>query len=124
MTEYTDIDYAQARKIVTDAKANDKAIRLDRIGATPWVKYTPYENNEGVTINMWSCISHQLHARPERTLLGFPTVIKPWEEDTWEVNHLSTPWVVKQVIHSRIVKVVPKAESPFTGDIVGAWYDD
>ncbi|MFB6197532.1 MAG: hypothetical protein ABEI52_04590, partial [Halobacteriaceae archaeon] len=62
--EYTDIDWQTAERIVQDAKANDKVIRLNRIGATPFLAYTPYKNNRGATVHMWSCISYKLHRRP------------------------------------------------------------
>jgi len=121
MTEYRDVDWTQAQQIVENAIADDLAIRLDRVGATPWLYYTPYTNNEGVVINMWSCISYQLHAMPEKTLLGLPTVVKPWELDDWEVNQIHTPWVIKQVQHSRIVKTKPVADSPFANEYIGGW---
>jgi len=115
--------YDGAETLVTDAKENDKAIRLDRIGATPWLKFTPYTNNRGVTINMWSCISYKLSRRPGKTLLGLPAVVKPWDHDDWEINHISTPWVIRQVKQSRIVKVCDVSESPFRGGILGGWND-
>lgn len=123
MTEYRDADWNQAQQIVENAIADDLAIRLDRIGATPWLYYTPYTNNEGVEINMWSCISYKLHAMPEKTLLGIPTVVKPWKLDDWEINQIHTPWVVRQVKYSRLVKTKPVAESPFADKLVGGWND-
>jgi len=123
MTKHTDIDWPTAREIVADVKANDKAIRLNRIGTTPFLAYTPHKNNRGATVQMWSCISYKLHRRPNETLIGLPTVVKPWRHDDWEINHISTPWVVNQVKHSRVVKVLEKEDSPFAGGLVGGWCD-
>jgi len=123
MTEYTDIDWPTAREIVQDAKDNDKVIRLDRIGGTPYLAYTPHKNNRGATVHMWSCLTYKLRRRPNETLIGMPTIVEPWNEETWEVNHISTPWVVNQVQKSRMVKVVEKDDSPFAGGIVGEWID-
>lgn len=119
--EYRDVDYAQAREIVDDAKEHEHVIQLDRIGAAPFLKYTPYTNNSGVTVNLWSCISYTFTQKPDNTLLSHPTIVDPSEHDDWEINMITTEWVVNQVKHSRIVKVGPKKDSPFQGDIVGGW---
>jgi hypothetical protein len=121
MTEYTDLTYQQAREIVHEAKEQALAIRLDRIGATPWLFYTPYTNNRGVAVHMWSCISYTFRKMPEKTLLTHPTVIKPEDYDDWEIRMLTDEWLVNQVHRSRIVKTKPLEDSPFDGGIVGGW---
>lgn len=121
MSEYRDIDYEQARSIVQEAKDDDLAIRLDRMGATPWLAYTPYTNNKGVTVHMWSCISYTFRQMPERTLLVHPTIIQPEEYDDWEIRMITDEWAIHQCQHSRIVETQPVDESPFGGRVVGGW---
>jgi len=123
MTEYTDIDWSQAREIVQTAKDDDLAIRLDRIGAAPWLAYTPYTNNSGVTVHMWSCISYTARKMPDRTLLMHPRIIQPEDHESWEIRMLTDEWVIHQCQHSRIVKTKPLDESPFSGNVVGGWND-
>jgi len=123
MTEetYTDVDHTQARELVAKVKENDLAILLQRIGAAPWLYHTPYTNNRDVQISMWSCISYQFRAMPEKTLLGHPTIIKPEEYDDWEIRMITDEWVIHQVALNRGVNLISKDESPFANDIVGPY---
>jgi hypothetical protein len=119
--EYRDVSFPQARQIVEQAKENESVIALDRIGASPFLKYTPYTNNSGVTVHMWSCISYTFTRKPDKTLLSTPKIIDPSDHDSWEINMITTEWVINHVTKSRIVKVKEKENSPFAGDIVGGW---
>jgi len=123
MTKYRDIDHDTAAQIVNEAKEEDLAIQLDRMGGQPFLYYTPYVNHSGVKVQMWSCISYSFRAMPDKTLLVQPTIITPEEHDSWEVNQLSDEWVEHILTKSRSAKTVPKEDSPFAGDVVGGWYD-
>jgi hypothetical protein len=123
MTENVKIDsYDDAKSVVERAKEGDLVIGLNRIGAAPTLSYEPYTNNRGVKINHWMCVSYQFETRPERTLLNIPTIVKPWEHDSWEVNLLSGPWVISQVKQSRAVELKPKSETIFAR--LGGYEDD
>lgn len=114
MTESIQVKgYDHAREIVERAKSENLVIGLDRIGAAPYVSFEPYTNHDGVVINHWMCVTYQHQIRPERTLLTMPTVVKPWKEDTWEVNLLSDPWVVRQVKMSRAIRLKEEQETIF-----------
>jgi len=121
--EYRDLSYAEAEQLVAEAQANEQVITLDRVGAAPYLKYTPYTNNSGVTVNMWSCISYTFTAKPDKTLLGWPKIVDPADHDSWEINMITTEWVIHQLVKSRLVTVVEKDDSPFAGDIIGGWND-
>lgn len=118
------VGYDKAREIVEQVKESRDVIALTRVGAKPYLRYTPYENNEGVTIGMWSCISYSFERAPERTLLPFPHIVRPWELDDWEINQIHTPWVVNQVANTwgSRVEVLPAEESPFVGELL-RWDD-
>lgn len=120
--------YEEAREIALEAKRTGDVISLSRIGANPYLRYTPYENNRGTRVNMWSCISYYFDKMPERTLLSSPHIVRPWEHDDWEINQIHTPWVIHQLAHTYRAKieVVPVEDSPFGGTLL-QWsepYDD
>jgi hypothetical protein len=111
----------------TDQEIVDRAIEsngdlvLDhysRIGARPFTRFTPYRNNRGVRIHHWTTISISLKVMPERTLIPQPTVVDPHDYDDYPLRYFSTPWIRRQVGHSRGVKLVPAEETPFAGN---AW---
>lgn len=110
----------QAREIVADAKEHGTVISLQRVGANSMLRYTPYRNHRGTLVGMWSCISYHFEAMPERTLLSYPHIVRPWEHDDWEVNLITTPWVVQRVAHTAWGKLelLPVEESPFDGRIL------
>lgn len=109
-------------KIVEKAKASngDKVIRLRRIGACPFLRFTPYENNRGVRVHMWSCISITFKAMPERTLLSYPRIIEPDELDDYNVRMFTTEWVEHQIQRTREneAELVPVEETPFGGNMM------
>jgi len=114
-------DHDDARRIVESAKENGDVIRLDRIGAVPYLKHTPYRNNRGTVVHKWSCVSYTLKPMPERTLLNHPNIITPTEE--YSVGMFTAEWVVKEVAQCRIVKVYDVEDSPFSGGWIGGWCD-
>lgn len=105
----------EARRIVGDVEEEGTVIRLKRVGANPMLRYTPYRNHRGTLVNMWSCISYYFEAMPERTMLDYPHIVRPWEHDDWEVNLITTPWVVHQVAHTKWAKldILPVDQTPF-----------
>lgn len=116
--------YAEAREIAHDAQRTGDVISLTRIGSAPYLRFTPYENNRGVQVNMWSCISYYFEAMPERTLLNSPHIVRPWQKDDWEINQITTPWIVRQLTktYRGRIEVVPVEDSPFAGEIL-KWSD-
>jgi hypothetical protein len=120
------LSYDEAREIVARAKATREVIVLHRVGAAPHLRYTPYENHRGTTVNMWSCVTMAFEAMPERTLVGMPTIVRPWDSDDWEINQIHTPWVVARVMEMPRSKVDlrPADESPFAGEMLGWDTDD
>lgn len=118
------LSYADAREKVEWAKRTGDVISIQRMGAAPYLRFTPYENNRGVRVNMWSCISCYFEAMPERTLLNASHIVRPSEHDDWEINQIHTPWVVNQLAGTprARVDVVPVRESPFGGEIL-KWSD-
>jgi hypothetical protein len=114
------VGYEAARDMVDRVKASREVISLTRVGASPYLRYTPYENNRGVTVGLWSCVSVQFEAMPERTLLSSSRIVRPWELDDWEINQIHTPWVVNQVANTwrGRVDVLPAEETPFAGEIL------
>ena len=118
---YIHPDGDDADEVVALAKARSLVIRFTaRIGATPWLRYTPYYNHHGVKIHMWSGVSYTFRAMPERTLLGLPTIIDPRDEG-YNVRMLTDEWVWRQVFHSRMVDLVRYRDSPFQGPLFGPW---
>lgn len=114
------VGYEAARDMVNRVKASREVISLTRVGASPYLRFTPYENNRGVTVGLWSCVSVQFEAMPERTLLSSSRIVRPWELDDWEINQIHTPWVVNQVANAwrGRVDVLPADETPFAGEIL------
>lgn len=110
--------------LVDRAKASggDLVLLLDRIGAAPYMRFTPYENNRGVTVNMWSCVSVTAKAMPERTILMHPRIVDPSRLDDYNVRMFTTPWVRQQVNRSRIVRLFRADDTPFAGDML-RWND-
>lgn len=118
------MSYSDARQLVREAKRTGDVIALTRVGAKPYLRFTPYENNRGVRVNMWSCISYYFERMPERTLLNHAHIVYPWKKDDWEINQIHTPWVVRQVAKTwePRVEVLPVEESPFGSEIL-KWSD-
>lgn len=111
--------------LVDRAKETGEVIVFSsRIGATPYMKYTPYQTNRGVKVDMWSCISWIFKAMPGRALLGRPVVVWPDESDDYEVNRFTDEWVKGQVMHSRLIELQPPEETPFDGMALGGWIDE
>ena len=109
--------YSQAREIAGHLERTGDVLSLTRIGANPLLRYTPYRNNRGTKVGMWSCISYYFEAMPEATLLNSPHIVRPWEKDDWEINIITTPWVVHQLAKTPWAKleVNPVEDSPFGG---------
>jgi len=114
------LSHAEAVAIAEQAKATRDVLVLKRVGAAPYLRFTPYENHRGTTVNMWSCISAQFEAMPEKTLLTMSTVVRPWTNDDWEINQIHTPWVVARLMEmpDSKVEVLPAAETPFAGEML------
>jgi hypothetical protein len=112
--------YAEAREIVSRVEETREVIGLKRIGAMPYLRYTPYENNRGATVGLWSCISVSFDAMPGKTLLSSAHIVRPWELDDWEVNQIHSPWVVNQLTKTRRgrISIEPAEETPFAGEIL------
>lgn len=116
---YTDPD-----TVVERAKANDLVLDfVGRVGARPYIRYTPYENNRGVKVNMWSCISYTFKRMPERTILSYPRIIEPDECGDYNVRMFTDEWVKGMVQNSRGVELHPAEETPFSGSMM-EWYDE
>lgn len=111
------LSYDEARKIAEKCRETGDVISLTRVGANPMLRHTPYENHRGVVIDRWSCISYYFERMPERTLLSEPHIVRPWELDDWEINQITTPWVVGQLMKTwrGRVDILSVEESPFQG---------
>ena len=120
------LSYDEARDIVERAKETCEVIALQRVGGCPYLRFTPYENHRGTTVNMWSCVTGSFEAMPQRTLIGMPTIVRPWTNDDWEINQIHTPWVVARVAEMRPAKVevLPADETPFAGEMLRWDTDD
>lgn len=117
---YTDPD-----EVIRLAKEDDMVIDFcGRWGARPYMKFTPYRNNRGVKIHMWSCISYMFKAMPGRALLGRPKFVWPDEIEGYEVASFTDEWVWSRVFRSRGVVLIPVEESPFAGGVIGGWLDE
>jgi hypothetical protein len=114
------LSHSEAVEITEQAIATRDVVVLHRVGATPHLRYTPYENHRGTTVNMWSCITAQSEAMPERTLLTMATIVRPWANDDWEINQIHTPWVVARLMEMprSKVDVVPAETTPFGGEML------
>lgn len=104
---------------VADAEG-DLCIALKNVGATPWLRPTPYPNNRGVLVRMWSCISAYPKTMPGRTMLfGHRVPVWPDEYDDYNVRMFTKEWVRAQVRKATHFEVRKAEESPFCTD----WYD-
>jgi hypothetical protein len=114
------LSHAEARAIAEQAQATRDVLVLHRVGATASLRFTPYQNHRGTTVNMWSCITAQFEAMPARTLLTMATIVRPWANDDWEVNQIHTPWVVARLMEMprSKVDVVPAETTPFGGEML------
>lgn len=109
----------QARAIAAAVKHDGSVLSLARIGANPMLRSTPYRNKRGVLIDMWSCISYYFEAMPDATILNSPHIVRPWKLEDWEINLISTPWVVNQISKTAWgrMDIMPVEDSPFGGTI-------
>lgn len=108
-----------AVEMVADAEG-DLCIAIKNVGATPWLRPTPYPNNEGVLVHMWSCISCYPKAMPGRTMLfGRRKPVWPDEHDGYNVRMFTTEWVRAELRKSTHFEVRKADESPFCTD----WYN-
>jgi len=113
----------EAESIVQEVKENDKAIRLSRVGATPYFRFNPYTNNDGVRIHRWDCISYHFERFAGESLLNYPHVVLPQNSDSWEVNSITDEWLVGQLMKHREggIEIMPVDESPFAGGVISEW---
>jgi hypothetical protein len=116
----------EADAVVDQAMAGygDYAIRFpQRLGATPFFRYTPYHNNSGVRVNMWSARSITAKAMPDATLLfSNVNIIRPVEyDDSYPLRMFTTEWVWGHVFRSRAVDVLPVEETPFASGGYGRY---
>jgi len=88
-----------------------------RIGATPFLRHTPYENHRGATCHIWSCISLSFTRMPNKTLLTHPTIVEPIESDDYNVRNFTNEWVWDAVLRSRYVYLRKPSASPFAGNM-------
>jgi len=112
-----------SKNIVDEAIASggDLVIKFPhRIGATPYARFTPYINNDGVRCHHWTIIAVSLRAMPGRTLINRPRVIEASETD-YPLRHFSTPSIRREVRISRAAELVLAEETPFAGDAWAGW---
>lgn len=116
----SDDDTPSADELVDRARdsGGDEVLSLRRVGATPYLRLTPYTNNRGVTVNMWSCISVTGKPMPENTLLFHSRIIDPTEHDGYPLRMFTTPWVRRQARHTRAVRLYAAEDTPFAGDML------
>jgi len=109
------LSHQEAQKLAEKCRQTGDVISLRRIGANPMLRHTPYENNRGVEIDHWSCISYYFEGMPGQTRLNSPHIVRPWELDDWEINQITTPWVVGQLMKTRRarIEVLRVDDSPF-----------
>ena len=112
-----------AKELLRQARDDDLVVRLSRIGATPYFRFNPYTNNDGVLIRRWDCISCHFERFAGQSLLNYPHIILPQNEDGWEVNSITDEWLAGQIMKHRKgdVKIMPVKESPFGGGIIPEW---
>lgn len=120
-------DSDDADRVIEKAQEGngEYAIALSsRIGATPFLRYTPYYNNRGVKVHMWSCRSITPKAMPGRTLLlSDVNIIDPDEYDDYPLRMFTTEWVWHQVFRARIAEVLPVEDTPFGDANYGRYID-
>jgi len=114
---------SDAEAIVSDLKASDKVLRLSKIGAVPYLRHNPYTNNDGVKVYQWDCISYHFEAFPGKSLLSYPHVIMPQNEDTWEINLITDEWVKAALMRHREndIEILEFDKSPFAGNVIDDW---
>lgn len=116
-----DIDTVDA--VVEKAMEEDLVIHfVGRVGASPYMRYTPYTNHRGATCHIWSCISLSFRAMPNRTMLTHPTIVEPYRRasgyaEGHNVRNFTTEWVWDEVRKSRYVYLRAPWASPFDGDL-------
>lgn len=109
----------EAVETVADAEG-DLCIAMKNVGATPWFRPTPYPNNDGVRVFMWSCISAYPKAVPGKTMLfGRRTPIWPDEENGYNVNIFTTEWVRANLRKTTHFEIHEAEDSPYQTD----WYN-
>jgi len=108
-------DREEARKLAAKCREEGHVIQMNRVGACPMFRHTPYTNNRGVKIDRWSCVSYYPEPMPGRVLLNSPHIVRPWNKDDWEINQITTPWIVGQLMKTwrGRVEVLPVEDSPF-----------
>ena len=116
-------NYEYADRVVEDVRDSngDLVLQLDRIGATPYLRFTPYTNHRGVRVHMWSCVAITAKPMPERTLLFHPRIINPARLENYNVRMFTTEWVKKEARQSRYISTVPVEDTPFGGEMM--WWD-
>ncbi len=93
---------------------------MNNIGAKPWLRPTPYPNQRGVTVRMWSCISCYPKAMPGRTMLfGRRVPVWPDESDDYNVRMFTKEWVRAQLRKVTHFEIHEAEDSPYCTD----WYD-
>lgn len=109
----------KAVEMVADAEG-DLCIVMRNIGASPWFRPTPYVNNRGVLVKMWSCISTYPKAMPGKALLfGHRVPVWPDEHDGYNVRMFTKEWVRAELRKVTHFEVQEAEVSPFCTD----WYD-
>jgi len=119
----TNIDLSRADEIVEQLQESRDALRLNRIGAVPYLWYNPYTNNDGILVRNWDCLSYYFERRAGESLLSYPHLVRPWKNDDYAVNRFSDPWVVGEIMKHRrgAVEVVPFNDSPLSGEVITDW---
>jgi len=114
---------SEARELVGKLKDSRDVLRLSNIGASPYLWYNPYTNNDGVLVRNWDCLSYYFERRAGESLLSYPHLVRPWKNDDYAVNRFSDPWVVGEIMKHRrgAVEVVPFNDSPFSGEVITDW---
>ena len=108
---------------VRECNGDEVLVLSDRIGAKPYLRFTPYRNHRGVRVHMWSCISITGKVMPDRTLLFHPRIVDPARLDDYPLRMFTTEWVRQEARRSRLVEVEPLDETPFGGEMMW-WGDD
>ncbi len=104
-----------ADAFVGRALADDEVILAftGRIGATPYFRFTPYHNNDGVRVHHWTCLSVTARAMPGRALLFRPVLIEASDSDDYPLRHFSTEWVRGEARKARSLTLFDAADTPF-----------
>lgn len=89
-----------------------------RIGATPYARFTPYTNADGVRVHHWTVLSVVPKAMPGRAMLFRPELIEPDESEDYPLRYFTTEWIRWEARRSPGMRLEPARETPFAGD---AW---